>query len=243
MPKSSYSLILQAQLLALSLIFILTSFAQAQELAAEKAIFDFGTVREGAIARVNFIIANKSSKEVEIREIRTFAACVEARPLGNRFLAPGKKLELDFIFESLGYGGATVDKRIEIHYNNARLSPLRLSVKGKVLPLEPYQAPIGELTYNFFVLVDVRPPESFVQEHILGAINVPYENIGQWVSTASKSFSDELIIYLCCEDGTRSDQAAKMLREKGYSQFISLVGGLKEWKNQMGRKFLVSGKF
>lgn len=229
--------------LALALNFISASFAQAQELTAEKSTFDFGTVREGTNARVSFIVANKSSKEAQIREIRTFAACVEARPMSNLTLAPGEKLSLDFIFESLGYGGAAVDKRIEIHYNNARLSPLRLNVKGKVLSLEPHQAPLGELTYNFFALIDVRPAESFVQEHIIGAINVPFESLSQWVSGVSESFSGELIIYLYCQDGTKSDQAAKMLREKGYSQFISIVGGLKEWKNQMGRKFLVSGKF
>jgi len=228
--------------LALFLIFFTSSFLRTQELTAEKSIFDFGTIREGMNVSVNFTISNKGSKKAQIKEIRTFAACVESRPLGQRSLAPGEKLKLDFLFESLGYGGASVDKNIEIHYDNPGLSPLKLKVRGKVLSLEPYQAPIGEMTYNFFVLIDIRPPEGFAKEHIIGAINVPSRMMEQWLAEVSKSLSAELIIYLCCEDGTESDRAAKMLREKGYSQFISLVGGLKEWKQQLGTKFLVSGK-
>ncbi len=228
--------------LASVLIFLTSLFLRAQELTADKSTFDFGTIREGININVNFTIWNKGSKEAEIKEIRTFAACVEARPIAQRSLAPGEKVKMDFVFESLGYGGASVDKNIEIHYDNPRLSPLKLKVKGRVLALEAYQAPIGEMTYNFFVLIDLRPPESFAKEHIIGAVNVPSRMMEQWVSEASKSFSAELIIYLYCEDGTESDRTAKILREKGYSQFISLVGGLKEWKQQLGTKFLISGK-
>jgi len=228
--------------LAWVLIFSASSFLRAQELTPEKSVFDFGTIREGMNVSVYFMISNKGSKKAQIKEIRTFAACVESRPLSQRSLAPGEKIKLDFLFESLGYGGASVDKNIEIHYDNPGLSPLKLKVRGKVLSLEPYQAPIGEMTYNFFVLIDLRPAESFAREHIIGAINIPSRMIEQWISEVSKSFSAELIIYLYCEDGTESDRAAKMLREKGYSQFISLVGGLKEWKQQLGTKFLVSGK-
>lgn len=215
---------------------------EASKLAAEKSTFNFGTVMEGININVNFTVLNRGSREAQIREIRTFAACVEVRPHTKRNLAPGERIKLEFIFQSLGYGGANVDKHIEIHYNNKKFSPLKLSVKGKVLPLESFQAPIGELTYNFFVLVDVSPPEHFIKEHIIGAISVPYENIDKWAADVSKSISDELIIYLYSEDGKKSDEAVKRLRKKGYVQYISIVGGLKEWKNQNGKKFLISGK-
>jgi len=213
------------------------------QLITERSTFDFGQVMEGLNINVSFTVINKGSREAQIREIRTFAACVERRPLTKRNLSPGEKLTLEYIFRSLGYGSASVNKHIEIHYNNKKLSPLKLNVRGQVLPLESYQAPLGELTYNFFVLVDVRPPERFVQQHIIGAINIPSEEIDAWTSNVSKSISGELIIYLYSEDGTKSDEAAKRLRKKGNAHFISIVGGLKEWKNQNGKKFLVSGKF
>lgn len=230
--------------LLLSAIFLglVPAPREGPELAAEKPAFDFGSVREGVHVPVSFSVFNRGSKEVIIREVRTFAACVERTPLGKHKLSPGEGIQLEYIFESLGYGGATLDKKIEIHYNNRKLSPLELSVRGKVLPLESHQAPLGELTYNFFVLVDIRPPTSYLKEHIIGAINVPLKNISQWASEAAKSISGELIIYLYSEDGTESDKAVEMLRAKGYSQYLSIVGGLKEWKNQNGGKFLISGK-
>jgi len=230
--------------LLLSTIFLILVSApqEGPELAAEKPTFDFGTVRESVNVPVSFTVFNRGSKEVIIQEIRTFAACVERTPLAKRELSPGGGIQLEYIFESLGYGGATLNKKIEIHYNNRKLSPLKLNVRGKVLPLESHQAPLGELAYNFFVLVDIRPPSSYTKEHIIGAINVPLKNISRWASEAAKSISDELIIYLYSEDGTESDKAVKRLRAKGYSQYLSIVGGLKEWKNQKGGKFLISGK-
>jgi rhodanese-related sulfurtransferase len=224
-------------------LFITAAFPkEASELAAEKSTFNFGEVQEGINVEVSFVVVNKGTQEARIREVRTFAACVEARPITKRKLAPGESLSLDYFFQSLGYGGAAVNKHIEIHYNNRKLSPLKLKVKGEVLPLESFQAPLGEMTYNFFVLVDIRSPERFAEEHIIGAINVPYQKIDQWVADVSKSISNELIIYLYSEDGQRSDEVAEELKEKGYAHFISIVGGLKEWKNQMGKKFLIPGK-
>lgn len=224
-------------------ILISTPIHAEPKLTAQQSYFDFGSIREGMNITVSFKITNTGTDEVQIREVRTFAACVRKRPLTKRNLAPGESIELEYIFQSLGYGGVSVDKQIEIYYNNANLSPLKLSVRGRVLPLESYQAPMGELTYNFFVLVDLRSPEHFVKEHIIGAINVPYERIAEWASTMTKRISEELIIYLYSEDGKKSDEAAMMLRNKGFSQYLSIIGGLKEWKNQNGKKFIVSGKY
>lgn len=214
----------------------------SSELTAKKSSFDFGTIREGINVPVSFKITNTGKDKAKIQEIRTFAACVQSRPLTQRVLAPGESVELEYVFESFGYGGVSIDKSIEIYYNSRKLSPLRLQVKGQVLALEPYQAPLGELTYNFFVLVDVRSPEYFTEEHILGAINVPLKKIQEWATQVAKSASEDIVIYLYSEDGKESDRAAKLLRQRGFSHYISIVGGLREWKHQHGEKLLVSGK-
>lgn len=211
-----------------------------KELSSDKQVFNFGEIHEGMNPRVSFSLINSGTEEIKIREIRTFAACVQSRPLEKNVLVPRETFKLDLIFESLGYGGADIDKQIEVHYDNPQKSPLKLRVKGTVLPLEPYQAPFGEMTYNFFVLVDIRPEEDYSKEHILGALNVPVEKIDPWISSTAPSLSEELIIYVISEDGIKSDQIVISLRERGYAQFISLVGGMKEWKQQNGKKFLVS---
>jgi len=225
------------------LLVLISTGAHAQpKLTANKSYFDFGSIREGMNVPVKFKITNTGTKKLKILEIRTFSSCVQSRPLTKNTLASGESIELEYVFESLGYGGVSIGKQIEIHYNNSALSPLRLNVRGKVFPLESYQAPMGELIYNFFVLIDIRPSEQFIKEHIIGAINVPYEKIEDWATSVAKSISDEVIIYLYSEDGTESDNAANLLQKKGYSQYLSIVGGMKEWKNQHGKKFLVSGK-
>ncbi len=230
-------------LISLMLLVLLSIDTYAEpKLTANKSYFDFGSIREGMNVPVKFKITNTGTKKLKIQEILTFSSCVQSRPLTKNTLAPGESIELEYFFESLGYGGVSIDKQIEIHYNNSALSPLRLNVRGNVLPLEPYQAPMGELIYNFFVLIDIRPSEQFIKEHIIGAINVPYEKIDDWATSVAKSISDEVIIYLYSEDGTESDKAANLLQKKGYSQYLSIVGGMKEWKNQHGKKFLVSGK-
>jgi len=211
-----------------------------KELTPDKIVFDFGEIREGMNPCVRFSLTNTGTEEIKLQEIRTFAACVQSRPFEKKILTPGQTFELDLVFESLGYGGAGINKPIEIHYDDPKKSPLKLWVKGTVLPLESHQASLDEMTYNFFVLVDIRPAKDYLKEHILGALNVPVERINAWISLVSQSLSKELIIYVIGEGGMESDKIVKSLRKKGYPQFISIVGGIKEWKQRNGSKFLVS---
>jgi rhodanese-related sulfurtransferase len=214
----------------------------AAELQAEKSVFDFGQLQEGVNTPVNFTIKNSGDRKVLIKEIRTFAACVQSQPLEKNSLDPGESLALEYVFESLGYGGADIQKSIEVHYNNRRKSPLILLVKGQVRPLESHQASLGELAYNFYVLVDIRQPGKYEKEHILGAINIPRPQLLSWAEKASQTLSDEIIIYLYSEEGEESDAAAVSLRERGFIQFLSLVGGLKEWKQRYKNKLLITGE-
>lgn len=215
--------------------------AAAPSLRARPTVFDFGTVREGMRAPVRFRITNISRENCRIESIRTFAACVQTRPPADPVLGAGESLDLEYVFESLGYGGVAVDKAIEIHYKGPD-SPLILRVRGRVLSLEPFQAPIGEMTYNYFALVDLRPAPDFEKEHLLGAVHIPAASLLSWVESASDGMSPELVIYLICSDGELSDSLARTLRSRGYPQFISLVGGIREWKRKLGRKYLIAGK-
>lgn len=211
-----------------------------KQLSSNRLVFDFGEVHEGMNPPVWFSLTNTGVKGIRVREIRTFAACVQSHPFEEKLLKPGETFKLELVFESLGYGGAAIDKDVEVHYDNPESSPLKLRVKGKVLPLESYQAPLGEMTYNFFILVDIRATKNYLNEHILGAHNIPVEKMDDWISSIAPSLSGELVIYIISEDGHESDRVVKSLRDRGFVQFISLVGGMKEWKQQNGTKFLVS---
>ena len=224
------------------LIFLLLSPLLHSELKTDKSIYDFQTVKEGMNVPVCFTLTNSGPNQVRITEIRTFAACVQSRSLNDAVIEPGESLRLDFVFESLGYGGISIDKPIEIHHNDLRNNPLKLYVKGKVTPLEEFQAPIGEVTYNYLVLLDIRSPEAYEKEHILGSINVPQRKLNSWAEKIKENLPDQVLIYVCSDEGIQSDEAVKELRKRGYKQYVSVVGGIKEWKRRYKGQWVVSGK-
>jgi len=222
-------------------LFLLLPLSLYSELIAKKPIYNFHTVKEGVNVPVWFTLTNSGTKLVRIKEIRTFASCVQSRPITDMGLKPGESLQLDFVFESLGYGGVTINKAIEIHYDDPKKSPLRLYVKGKISPLKEFQAPVGEVTYNYLVLLDIRSPEEYEKGHILGALNVPYEKLWEWTQKIEKSLPSEVLIYVYSEQGIKSDEAVKKLREQGHKQYVSVVGGFQEWRHRYKNQWIVSG--
>jgi rhodanese-related sulfurtransferase len=195
---------------------------------------DIGAVREGSEPHVFFTLVNTGTGMATVAVDDLSKGGCTAVSLIPR-LASGDSAELEFIFETLGYGGRSETRKIQITYNNPAHSPLEFSVSATVLAPEPHQAPIGELWYNFYVLVDVRTAAEFAQEHVVGSINVPFADLGKWAA----SIPQHLLIYLISEDGAQSDRAAKMLREKGFSECLSLIGGLDEWKKEDSKKQLL----
>ena len=57
-----------------------------------------------------------------------------------------------------------------------------------------------------------------------------------------KAVPNYILIYLISENGEKSDLAAKLLRKNGFSECVSLVGGLNEWKRRNCKiSLLISG--
>jgi rhodanese-related sulfurtransferase len=72
----------------------------------------------------------------------------------------------------------------------------------------------------------------------VGAINVPADKLTKWMDRVPK----HVLVYLYSGAGRKSSRLARTLRQKGYSQCKSLVGGLKEWKKRKGAEMTISGK-
>jgi rhodanese-related sulfurtransferase len=211
--------------------------AAGPRLEADKTHRDLGSVREGIKAHVTFAITNTGDEEATIERVESGAACTSTG-LPTRTLKPGEQMEMEFIFETLGYGGRSPMRQATVHYDSAEHSPLTLTVAGTIEAAADHQAPIGELSYNFFVLIDVRPEQEYREEHIIGAINVPAEQLPEWIKKVPK----HVVIYLCDDDGEDSSRLARRLRREEYSQVKGIVGGLQEWKKRKGEKMTISGK-
>lgn len=79
---------------------------------------------------------------------------------------------------------------------------------------------------TFFV--DLRQPEQFMDYHLPGAKNYPYEYMDEWEGMLPRG---RMIIFYC-EHGNLSLMAAKRLGKRGY-RTAALIGGVRCFVSQM----------
>jgi rhodanese-related sulfurtransferase len=103
-------------------------------------------------------------------------------------------------------------------------SPEIVKEKG-VSEISPERArPGAEAAYSQFI--DVRTKEEYAAGHAYRARNIPLDELR---SSLDKLERNEPV-YLICQSGRRSKQAAEILVESGFSQAISIEGGMNAWK-------------
>ena len=74
------------------------------------------------------------------------------------------------------------------------------------------------------ILLDVRSPQEFKEEHLKGAINIPLYELEQCYS--SKLKNKETIIVVYCKSGIRSKNAIKKLKKYGFKNLYNLKDGI-----------------
>lgn len=77
------------------------------------------------------------------------------------------------------------------------------------------------------ILFDVRKKSEFDSEHIVNAINIPLNELNNHLEEFSKD--KPFIIY--CAGGYRSMIAASMLKQRGFENFVDVIGGFSQIKN------------
>ncbi len=97
-------------------------------------------------------------------------------------------------------------------------------VNTKITPAD-YQAQFGAGADH--LLLDVRTPEEFNSGHIPGAVNISVDQLAQRLSEVPQ---DKPVV-LYCRSGNRSNQAAQILDQAGYTQIYDL-GGIITWQQQ-----------
>jgi rhodanese-related sulfurtransferase len=81
-----------------------------------------------------------------------------------------------------------------------------------------------------FLLVDVREESEFAKDHLPGAIHLGKGVIERDIETRVPDPNAPLILY--CGGGFRSALAADNLQKMGYSNVISMDGGVREWRQK-----------
>ncbi|MGA2856788.1 MAG: rhodanese-like domain-containing protein [Candidatus Sulfotelmatobacter sp.] len=81
-----------------------------------------------------------------------------------------------------------------------------------------------------FLLVDVREESEFAKDHLPGAIHLGKGVIERDIEARVPQFNTEMILY--CGGGYRSALAADNLQKMGYTNVISMDGGIRGWRER-----------
>lgn len=84
--------------------------------------------------------------------------------------------------------------------------------------------------YRKAQLIDVREAHEFNGGHILGARNIPMSQLRQRMN----EIRPDQPVYLYCQSGNRTKQAATLLKKKrGCEDLSHLKGGFKKWTGKV----------
>jgi rhodanese-related sulfurtransferase len=81
-----------------------------------------------------------------------------------------------------------------------------------------------------FVLVDVREDREFEADHIAGAVHLGKGIIERDIEAKYPALDTPLVLY--CGGGFRSALAADNLQKMGYTNVISMDGGIRTWREK-----------
>ncbi len=91
-----------------------------------------------------------------------------------------------------------------------------------------------------FVLVDVRDPGAFAEEHIAGAENIPVEDLAE-SAESDLNKNQRVIVYGDDHDSDESNEAADILEDLGFRKISDFDGGLYAWR-RAGFKTMAAGE-
>lgn len=81
-----------------------------------------------------------------------------------------------------------------------------------------------------FLLVDVREESEYAKDHLPGAIHLGKGIIERDIEARVPDLRAEMILY--CGGGFRSALAADNLQKMGYSNVLSMDGGIRDWREK-----------
>ncbi len=102
-----------------------------------------------------------------------------------------------------------------------------------MFPVEPVSAKMLDYYVGRFdaLIIDLRTRESYRQGHVAGAVNIPYDELGE-----KADFPKGKMLIFYCDRGGASMAAAKQFGKLGW-QTRSVIGGFEAYR---GRNLVIS---
>jgi rhodanese-related sulfurtransferase len=85
-------------------------------------------------------------------------------------------------------------------------------------------------SHEKFLLVDVREESEYAKDHLPGAIHLGKGIIERDIEARVPDLNAEIVLY--CGGGFRSALAADNLQKMGYTNVISMDGGIRDWREK-----------
>ncbi len=205
----------------------------APRIAVDNGSYDFGTVIEGTFIRHTYVLSNEGDETLLITDARSVSTCPCTKmSLESDTLEPGESTKLSVVWDTGGYGGRSTGWVFLIDSNDPETPTLFLELSGVIEMAGPNHLPLLYLQYDLYALIDLRSPEAFAEEHILGAVNIPQESLEDYLGLLSY----EHLIILYDAEGSGSSDAVELLLEGGYQAgyVVELHGGLSAWRKAGG---------
>ena len=102
-------------------------------------------------------------------------------------------------------------------------------------PCEPHDFSMSRLAkvlkhHGDYVVIDVRNPGEFAGGHIPRAINLPLDSVGAQIQSVCPDRNQTIYVY--CQGGVRSAQAAAQIAGMGYGRVFD-CGGINGWNGKI----------
>lgn len=136
-------LALTTLLLTLSLAAIAAS---APELVVDRPVFEFGTITQGEKVDHSFVLKNRGSAPLTIKNTKTSCGCTVAS-VSSSVIPPGKNTAIKASFDSNNFFGP-VTKTISVETNDPKNPVFVLTLRGTVVEeivVAPRQVNLGTL--------------------------------------------------------------------------------------------------
>jgi len=214
------------------------------EITVDQPDYDFGSVGLGYMVKHTFTLQNTGDATLEIVYVRASCGCTTTT-LPTTSLAPGESVPLEVLV--LADHGTTKNVSIYIHtnapdiYGNANDDrsdyDIKLYVRGLISPqMQDYEIAPFEVAYDMLLLVDVRDAAAYADNHFIGAINIPANELANRMDDLQKSAR----IIVVDQAGEAADAAVQTLLNAGYMSSFYLQGGMGRWVDVQGDRYLVN---
>jgi len=81
-----------------------------------------------------------------------------------------------------------------------------------------------------FVVLDVRTPKEYAEEHINGALNL--DCLSATFKNAIKNLDKDRTYVIYCRTGGRSGLTLTLMEELGFREVYNILGGIEAWKDK-----------